>query len=369
MQRTSHHLEQLMASFSFSSITPKLEYDIFLSFRGVDTRTNIVSHLYEAFSQKKIKTFIDDYLYRGEEISPSLLRAIEHSKISVIIFSKGYASSVWCLKELEKIVECKNTYDQIVIPVFHEVDPSDVRNQTGDFGKAFAELEKCFMDDSEMLLRWRTALRDAANLHGYDSKKYWTDSQLLKEIVEDIVKRLRDMSPKYELLWMPESESQCWDCQSLVWRPEFQYRDLGVLDLSITEFQYESQDLRSKSESQGWRFLSVFFLVMEAISVVFDVYGKSKKNFLLAAFVLSAFGFIITIHAFIRKRRTAAYRQKPVRELAWVEVAFSVLQLVTLFIQYILAVARVKNSYSPSLFPLVFVLLVVVFAFKKQNFA
>ncbi|XP_044469711.1 disease resistance protein RPV1-like [Mangifera indica] len=159
-----------MASSSSSSISPKLEYEVFLSFRGADTRVNITSHLYEAFCQKKIKTFIDDSLVRGEEISPSLLKAIKHSKISVIIFSKGYAPSRWCLKELEEIVKCKNTYDQIVIPVFYDVDPSDVRNQTGDFGKAFAELEKRFMDDSEMLQRWRTALRDAANISGYHSK-------------------------------------------------------------------------------------------------------------------------------------------------------------------------------------------------------
>ncbi|XP_044469735.1 disease resistance protein RPS4B-like [Mangifera indica] len=62
----------------------------------------------------------------------------------------GYASSRWCLKELDEIVKCKNTYDQIIIPVFYDVDPSDVRNQTGDFGKAFSELEKRFMDVAEI---------------------------------------------------------------------------------------------------------------------------------------------------------------------------------------------------------------------------
>ncbi|XP_044470283.1 disease resistance protein RPV1-like isoform X2 [Mangifera indica] len=190
MRSTSHHLQQLMASSSSSSITPELEHEVFFSFRGEDTRQNFISHLNEAFCQKKIKTFIDDKLNRGEEISPSLLKAIEHSKISVIIFSKGYASSRWCLKELEEIVKCKNTYDQIVIPVFYDVDPSDVRNQTGDFGKAFAELEKRFMDDSEMLQRWRTALRDAANISGYDSKNSRNEATLIKDLVNDVWKKL-----------------------------------------------------------------------------------------------------------------------------------------------------------------------------------
>ncbi|XP_044470089.1 disease resistance protein RPV1-like isoform X1 [Mangifera indica] len=190
MRSTSHHLQQLMASFSSSSITPKLEYEVFLSFRGEDTRQNFTSHLYEAFRRKNIKTFIDDKLNRGEEISSSLLKAIEHSKISVVIFSKDYASSRWCLNELEEILKCKKAYDQIVIPVFHDVDPSVVRNQTGDFEKAFAELEKHVMVDSEMLTRWRTALRDAANLSGYDSKDYRKEADLVKDIVNTVWKKL-----------------------------------------------------------------------------------------------------------------------------------------------------------------------------------
>ncbi|XP_044470554.1 disease resistance protein RUN1-like [Mangifera indica] len=180
----------MASSSSSSSITPRLENEVFLSFYGEDTRKKITSHLYEALSRKKLKTFIDDNLVRAEEISPSLLKTIKHSKISVIIFSKGYASSRWCLIELETIVKCYKKYNQIVLPVFYEVDPSDVRNQTGDVRDAFAKLEERFMDDSEMLQRWRTALRDAANLSGFDSKNYRNEASLVISIVDDILKRL-----------------------------------------------------------------------------------------------------------------------------------------------------------------------------------
>ncbi|KAK9178012.1 hypothetical protein WN943_027202 [Citrus x changshan-huyou] len=84
-----------------------------------------------SFGRKKIVTFIDDKLKTEDEISPSLSSAIEGSKISIVIFSEGYASSRWCLNELVKILEIKNKYGQIVVPVFYRVDPSDVRNQTG----------------------------------------------------------------------------------------------------------------------------------------------------------------------------------------------------------------------------------------------
>ncbi|KAJ4722981.1 Disease resistance protein (TIR-NBS-LRR class) [Melia azedarach] len=155
--------------FSDHRMIPQKKYDIFLSFRGEDTRYSFTSHLYAALCRKHIRTFIDDQLIRGDEISQSLLNAIESSSISIIIFSKAYASSGWCLDELVKIVECKNKYGQIVIPIFYHVNPSNVRNQNGDFGNSFSKLEERFKDRLEKLQRWRIALREVANLTGFDS--------------------------------------------------------------------------------------------------------------------------------------------------------------------------------------------------------
>jgi hypothetical protein len=107
---------------------------------------------------------MDDMLRSGEEISPALFRAIEKSAISIIVLSKSYASSSWCLDELMKILECRKTRGQRVLPLFYHVHPSEVRHQTNSFGKAFAELEEWFKDDQMKLQRWRTALSQVANL-------------------------------------------------------------------------------------------------------------------------------------------------------------------------------------------------------------
>ena len=52
-----------------SSDGRKHKFDVFLSFRGKDTRDNFTSHLYNALNENKILTFIDNRLVIGEEIS------------------------------------------------------------------------------------------------------------------------------------------------------------------------------------------------------------------------------------------------------------------------------------------------------------
>ena len=149
------------------SNTCQSKYDVFLSFRGEDTRNKFTSHLHKALLDKQIETFIDYKLNSGDEISPALLKAIEESQISIIIFSQDYASSRWCLEELVKILECRQNHRQLVIPVFYEIDPSHVRHQSGSFAAAFAKHQQRTCKDK--VQRWKDALKEAANLSGFDS--------------------------------------------------------------------------------------------------------------------------------------------------------------------------------------------------------
>ena len=123
--------------------------------------------MYNVLCQRGINTFIDDNLQRGEEISVGLLKVIESSRISIIVFSKNYASSKWCLDELAKIVECKKK-DQLVLPVFYNIDPSEVRNQKGKFGEALSKHEEKLKDYK--VQNWREALFEVANISGWHYK-------------------------------------------------------------------------------------------------------------------------------------------------------------------------------------------------------
>nr|XP_025616511.1 TMV resistance protein N-like [Arachis hypogaea] len=140
---------------------PNLPLD---SAAGEDTRTNFTCHLHEALCRKRIKTFIDYELHKGDEISPPLFRAIEDSYVSVIVFSENYADSKWCLEELVRILECRKEYGQVVIPVFYDIDPSHVRKQNGSYKEAF---EKKHMQNSMLdinkIQKWKDAPAEAGS--------------------------------------------------------------------------------------------------------------------------------------------------------------------------------------------------------------
>ncbi|XP_042490427.1 cGMP-dependent protein kinase 2-like [Macadamia integrifolia] len=162
-------------------------YDVFLNFRGEDTRNNFTGFLNLILKDKGIDVFIDsEKLWSGEAIGPALLRAIDGSKISIPVFSTGYAHSKWCLLELAQIFQCYISNRQLVLPIFFNVEPSHVRNQTGSFEEAFREHEK--NHEPHIVKIWRKALREIGNLKGEIIDKNKNQA----EIVELIVKRVRD---------------------------------------------------------------------------------------------------------------------------------------------------------------------------------
>ncbi|KAL3846129.1 hypothetical protein ACJIZ3_003532 [Penstemon smallii] len=151
-------------------------YDIFLSFRGEDTRKIFTTRLYSALVDAGFGTFIDDNgIERGEDIKSELIRAIHHSRGSIVVLSKNYANSGWCLDELVMIVENKKSKGHVILPVFYHVTKSDVGCQMGSFAEAFAVYEKRCLEENDELKRsewlsqiqkWRDALTHVAALGG-----------------------------------------------------------------------------------------------------------------------------------------------------------------------------------------------------------
>ncbi|CAA7053871.1 unnamed protein product [Microthlaspi erraticum] len=177
-----------MASSSSSSPRRTWRYRVFTSFHGPDVRKTFLTHLRKQFNYNGISMFNDQGIERGQTIAPALTQAIGESRISIVVLTKNYASSSWCLDELVEIFKCKDDKGQIVMTVFYGVDPSDVRKQTGDFGIAFNET--CDRRTEEERRRWSQALKDVGNIAGEHFLNWDNESKMIEKIAKDVSDKL-----------------------------------------------------------------------------------------------------------------------------------------------------------------------------------
>ncbi|KAL1193484.1 putative disease resistance protein [Cardamine amara subsp. amara] len=168
------------------------KYDVFLSFRGEDTRRNIVSHLHKELVNRGVVTFKDDKrLEIGDSISEEITRAIQDSRFALVILSKNYASSSWCLDELLMIMDRHLMKKIKVVPIFYGVDPSHVRHQTGSF--TFDKYQGSGL--AYKVTNWREALTRIASIAGKDFAICENEALMIEEIVQDISNHLLIMQP------------------------------------------------------------------------------------------------------------------------------------------------------------------------------
>ncbi|KAL8239834.1 hypothetical protein R6Q59_016401 [Mikania micrantha] len=143
-----------MASTPSSSVEKSFKYDVFLSFRGEDTRKTFVSHLHKALVNEGITTYKDDETIekeKGERIDDQLIRSIEESRSYIIVFSKNYANS-----------SCG-------------AHPSPESKHV----------------EKEAAGKWREALTEAGKLAGWEFNTFDGDeAQFIQKIVEDISLKL-----------------------------------------------------------------------------------------------------------------------------------------------------------------------------------
>ncbi|XP_043696358.1 disease resistance protein RPV1-like [Telopea speciosissima] len=80
---------------------------------------------------------------------------------------------------------------QLVLPIFFHVEPSEVRNQTGSYARAFREHNKRFK--REIVEGWKQALRETGSLKGWDLKNIENghEGKLVKLVVKTVWGKLK----------------------------------------------------------------------------------------------------------------------------------------------------------------------------------
>ncbi|XP_024027465.1 protein SUPPRESSOR OF npr1-1, CONSTITUTIVE 1 [Morus notabilis] len=228
------------------AISTSKSFDVFLSFSGKDVRDNLLSHLYSALHErKKIETFKDDVdIVRGDKIKESLDKAIQESKFFVVIFSENYASSSWCLNELVHMIQscASDDIERRILPVFHGVSVTTVRNQEGIYKTKFSELEKRFKEKmkdeiqegklEEAWMRqqknWKEALTSVADIAGYSTNTIRVESQLVDRIVKDVEKKMNVKLLSDELKGLIGIDSRIKAIQGLLSKCYSDVRIIGV---------------------------------------------------------------------------------------------------------------------------------------------
>nr|DAD47093.1 TPA_asm: hypothetical protein HUJ06_017030 [Nelumbo nucifera] len=91
-------------------------YDVFLSFRGGESNSYFIDHLYTTLDERGIRTFRDG---PTQDRRKHIFRTAKFNRRG-----KGIDNC---------FVECRNTGSRLVLPVFFDVNPSDVRKQSGSY--------------------------------------------------------------------------------------------------------------------------------------------------------------------------------------------------------------------------------------------
>ncbi|XP_027907715.1 TMV resistance protein N-like isoform X3 [Vigna unguiculata] len=174
----------------FASSTSKLprKYDVLINFTGEDIRRKFVSHLDYALSTVGLTTFLhEENAVNDMHIQQPILNLC---RVAIVVFTKTYSQSAWCLHQLQQIIKWQETYSRHVFPVYYEIQPSDVRLQKGDFGETFKETAQQTFSAQQLehgMSRWSHTLTKAANFFGWDESNYRSDAELVDKIVEGVL--------------------------------------------------------------------------------------------------------------------------------------------------------------------------------------
>ena len=113
----------------FASSSSKLQrkYDVLINFTGEDIRRKFVSHLDSALSSVGLVTF----LHHQNSVQPiDIQQPILHlCRVGIVVFTKTYSQSAWCLHQLQQIIKWHETYSRHVLPVYYEIEPSDTSSE------------------------------------------------------------------------------------------------------------------------------------------------------------------------------------------------------------------------------------------------
>ncbi|KAI9107929.1 hypothetical protein K1719_020802 [Acacia pycnantha] len=259
-----------------SSITDKWSFDVFVNYCDLDT-FSFFRHLYPSLLEKGLRVSSNyAVIPKGEEITNSHVNSLCKSRIAIIFFSKNYAYSILCLVELVRILECFKKEDQLIYPVFYDVDPSEVRHQTGNYAKAFSGLEERYGVKRDQIQEWRRALSQAADLSGYH---FLPKTMNIHECIRAIVDRVTTWMNKKDKYWVWKKGKEIGrGAHGIVY--EAQHRKTGATCGALKELNTDKVDASEYIQKE-----IIFPSQLEKHPNIVEYYGHKKEGRLISLYM------------------------------------------------------------------------------------
>ncbi|KAK4268323.1 hypothetical protein QN277_024998 [Acacia crassicarpa] len=127
-----------------------------------------------------------NWILQNKQTTYTLSKALQKSRIAIIVFSKNYADSAYRLKELVQMLNCFNGEGRLIYLVIYDVDPSE----------AWAQLEKKLKGKRE----WRLALAQAAGLSDYHH--FLPKTMNIDKCIQAIVDRVTSWMNEKDKYWV-----------------------------------------------------------------------------------------------------------------------------------------------------------------------
>ena len=143
-------------------------YDVFINHRGTDVKVGFIAHLYEALRSAGLHPFLDKKsLVKSDPAFESIDAALAGARIHVVVLSRGYPQSKYCLNELVAMMKSGKP----VIPVFYDMEPAALRRvEKGPFAVAFKKHK--VRETREQVEEWVDALHKLADISGFCLSDY-----------------------------------------------------------------------------------------------------------------------------------------------------------------------------------------------------
>jgi len=205
-------------------------YHVFINHTGSEVKRTLASLIYHRLTfAHGLHVFLDkEEIHAGDTFPPVIQAAIQSASVHTCIFSKEYAESSWCLEELYQILRSHHDRHTKIIPVFYDVEPSDLRDiERGPYAKAFEEHRRLSKD----IDKWKTALSETSLISGLVFKTNQSDhGDLLESIVKLVMTEVFKWAPLEVTTYPVGLEQELEDLQNAIIK-RIELNDTGIVGI------------------------------------------------------------------------------------------------------------------------------------------